>query len=91
MSTTDIPVDVDVLRAEIRKTYTEVSTDQQQEFIFPTGRAWARELGYPEPELSRVLDATVESFAVWRITGRSGGSTEGRWFSTSAAAPAQTY
>ena len=63
MSTTDIPVDVDVLRAEIRKTYTEVSTDQQQEFIFPTGRAWARELGYPEPELSRVPDATVESFA----------------------------
>jgi SAM-dependent methyltransferase len=63
MSTTDIPVDVDVLRAEIRKTYTEVSTDQQQEFIFPTGRAWVRELGYPEPELSRVPDATVESFA----------------------------
>ena len=63
MSTTDIPVDVDVLRAEIRKTYTEVSTDQQQEFIFPTGRAWARELDYPEPELSRVPDATVESFA----------------------------
>jgi SAM-dependent methyltransferase len=63
MSTTDIPVDVDVLRTEIRKTYTEVSTDQQQEFIFPTGRAWARELGYPEPELSRVPDATVESFA----------------------------
>src|SRR5256885_12127049 len=29
----------------------------------PTGRAWARELGYPEPELSRVPDATVESFA----------------------------
>ena len=63
MSTTDIPVDIDVLRAEIRKTYTEVSTDQQQEFIFPTGRAWARELDYPEPELSRVPDATVESFA----------------------------
>jgi arsenite methyltransferase len=63
MSTTDIPVDVDVLRAEIRKTYTEVSTDQQQEFIFPTGRAWARELDYPEPELARVPDATVESFA----------------------------
>jgi arsenite methyltransferase len=57
------PVDVDVLRAEIRKTYTDVSTDQDQEFIFPTGRAWARELGYPEPELARVPDATVESFA----------------------------
>jgi SAM-dependent methyltransferase len=57
------PVDVDVLRAEIRKTYTDVSADQDQEFIFPTGRAWARELGYPEPELARVPDATVASFA----------------------------
>jgi SAM-dependent methyltransferase len=63
MSTTDIPVDVDVLREEIRKTYTDVSTEHEQEFIFPTGRAWAQELGYPEPELSRVPDATVESFA----------------------------
>ena len=63
MSTTEIPVDVDVLRREIRETYTEVSTDQEKEFIFPTGRAWAQELGYPEPELSRVPDASVESFA----------------------------
>jgi arsenite methyltransferase len=57
------PVDVDVLRDEIRRTYTDVSTDQDQQFIFPTGRAWARDLGYPEPELERVPDATVESFA----------------------------
>jgi arsenite methyltransferase len=63
MSPADIPVDVDVLREEIRKTYTDVSTDQEQEFIFPTGRGWAQELGYPEPELSQVPDATVESFA----------------------------
>jgi SAM-dependent methyltransferase len=63
MSTTEIPVDVGVLRREIRETYTEVSTRQEQEFIFPTGRAWAQELGYPEPELSRVPDASVESFA----------------------------
>src|ERR1700716_2418200 len=63
MSATDIPVDVDVLREEIRKTYTDVSIDPEQEFIFPTGRAWAQELGYPEPELARVPDATVESFA----------------------------
>src|SRR6516225_9737850 len=63
MSTTQIPVDVDVLRREIRETYTEVSTKQEKEFIFPTGRAWAQELGYPEPELSRVPDASVESFA----------------------------
>jgi arsenite methyltransferase len=63
MSATDVPVDVDVLRTEIRKTYTDVSTDQEQEFIFPTGRRWAQELAYPEPELSRVPDSTVESFA----------------------------
>src|SRR6516165_6495092 len=63
MSTTQIPVDVDVLRREIRATYTAVSTKQEKEFIFPTGRAWAQELGYPEPELSRVPDASVESFA----------------------------
>ena len=63
MSATNIPVDVDVLREEIRTTYTEVSTDQEQEFTFPAGRAWAQELGYPEPELTRVPDATVESFA----------------------------
>jgi SAM-dependent methyltransferase len=63
MSATDIPVDVEVLRSEIRKTYTEVSVDQGKEQIFPTGRAWARELGYPEPELSRVPDGSVESFA----------------------------
>jgi arsenite methyltransferase len=63
VSATDAPVDVEVLRAEIRRTYTDVSADERQEFIFPTGRAWAQELGYPEPELSRVPDATVESFA----------------------------
>jgi arsenite methyltransferase len=63
VSATGSPVDVDVLRSEIRKTYTDVSTEPGQEFIFPTGRGWAQELGYPEPELSRVPDATVESFA----------------------------
>jgi arsenite methyltransferase len=63
MTKLDIPVDVDVLREEIQKTYTDVATDAAQEFIFPTGRPWARELGYPEPELSRVPDATAESFA----------------------------
>ena len=63
MRATEIPVDVEVLREEIRKTYAHVSTDPDREFIFPTGRAWAQELGYPEPELSRVPDATVESFA----------------------------
>jgi arsenite methyltransferase len=63
MSAPGIPVDVDVLRDEIQKTYTEVSTDQEQQFMFPTGRAWAQDLRYPEPELSGVPDASAESFA----------------------------
>jgi arsenite methyltransferase len=63
MSTTDLPVDVDVLREEIQKTYTEVSTDPGSDFIFPTGRAWAQELEYPEEELARVPDETADSFA----------------------------
>jgi arsenite methyltransferase len=71
VSTTDPRVDVDLLRHEIRRTYTDVSTDQARDYIFPTGRAWAQELGYPEPELSRVPDATVESYAGvanhWRL------------------------
>jgi SAM-dependent methyltransferase len=63
MSTSDLPVDVDVLRDEIQKTYTDVSTEPGQDFIFPTGRAWAEDLGYPQPELSNVPEATVQSFA----------------------------
>src|SRR5215212_5439266 len=57
------PIDIDVLRSEIERTYTEVSTEQEKEFIFPTGRPWARELGYPELELSRVPEETAASFA----------------------------
>jgi arsenite methyltransferase len=63
MSTTDAPVDVDVLRSEIQKTYTEVSAQPERDFIFPTGRAWAEELGYPQPELSRVPEESAASFA----------------------------
>ena len=61
--TTEIPVDVDVLRDAIQKTYTDVSADPARDFIFPTGRSWAQDLGYPEPELSRVPDGSVRSFA----------------------------
>src|SRR5436853_1281572 len=60
---TQAPIDVDLLRSEIERTYTEVSSAPGKEFIFPTGRSWAQELGYPGPELSRVPDETAESFA----------------------------
>lgn len=58
----EISVDVDVLRDEIAKTYTEVSARPEQEFIFPTGRAWAEDLDYPT-ELADVPEASVKSFA----------------------------
>ena len=78
MSKLDIPVDVDVLREEIQKTYTDVATDAAQEFIFPTGRSWAQELDYPEPELAHVPEATVASFAGvanhWLLGGIQPGS-----------------
>ena len=34
----------------------------RRDFIFPTGRAWAEDLGYPD-ELANVPEAAVESFA----------------------------
>jgi len=58
-----VPVDVEVLRHEIAKKYAEVSSRPDKDFIFPTGRAWAQELGYPEPELGRVPEESVASFA----------------------------
>jgi SAM-dependent methyltransferase len=58
----DVDIDVGLLKSEIRKTYARVSEEPEGEFIFPTGRAWAEELGYPG-ELVHVPEAAVESFA----------------------------
>jgi arsenite methyltransferase len=55
-------IDVELLKSEIKKTYASVSQEPDKDFIFPTGREWARDLDYP-PELARVPDAAVESFA----------------------------
>jgi SAM-dependent methyltransferase len=63
MTTTPVPpIDVDLLRSEIRKTYAAVSQEPEREFVFPTGRSWAEDLGYPDV-LANVPDAAVESFA----------------------------
>jgi SAM-dependent methyltransferase len=58
----EIDIDVQHLKSEIRKTYASVSREPDAEFIFPTGRAWAEDLGYPE-ELAAVPERSVESFA----------------------------
>lgn len=59
---TDVGIDVQLLKDEIKKTYACVSDEPAAEFIFPTGRAWAEDLGYP-PELANVPDGAAASFA----------------------------
>jgi arsenite methyltransferase len=56
-------LDVARLRSEIQRTYAAVSGEPDRDFIFPTGRAWAQDLGYPAELLARVPDASCESFA----------------------------
>jgi arsenite methyltransferase len=58
----EVEIDVELLKSEIKKTYSSVSEQPETEFIFPTGRAWAEDLGYPD-ELANVPEAAVESFA----------------------------
>jgi SAM-dependent methyltransferase len=58
----DVGIDVGLLKSEIRKTYAEVSQEPGKDFIFPTGRAWAVDLGYPD-ELAHVPESAAESFA----------------------------
>ena len=58
----DVEIDVELLKSEIKKTYASVSGEPEKDFIFPTGRAWAEDLGYPE-ELANVPESAVESFA----------------------------
>src|SRR3982750_2516526 len=55
-------IDVDLLKSEIKKTYSSVSEEPGRDFIFPTGRDWAEDLGYPG-ELANVPESAVESFA----------------------------
>jgi arsenite methyltransferase len=59
----ELGIDVEVLKCEIKKTYAKVSQEPAEDFIFPTGRAWALDLGYPPDLLARVPEAAAESFA----------------------------
>ena len=56
-------LNVELLRSEIQRTYAEVSREAGREFMFPTGRAWAQDLGYPGELLARVPEGSCESFA----------------------------
>ncbi len=56
-------LDVELLRSEIQRTYAAVSGEPDRDFMFPTGRAWAQDLGYPPDLLRRVPETSCESFA----------------------------
>jgi arsenite methyltransferase len=58
----DVEIDLELLKSEIKKTYASVSEQPEQDFVFPTGRPWAEDLGYPE-ELANVPESAVQSFA----------------------------
>ncbi len=58
----ELGIDVATLKSEIKKTYARVSNSPDEDFVFPTGRPWAEDLGYPD-ELAEVPDSAVESFA----------------------------
>ncbi len=58
----DIEIDVELLKTEIKKTYSSLSEEPSKDFIFPTGRAWAEDLGYPD-ELTNVPERSAERFA----------------------------
>jgi len=59
----DVGIDVGLLKSEIKKTYASVSDEPEKDFVFPTGRAWALDLGYPADLVSRVPEGSAESFA----------------------------
>ena len=59
----EVSIDVETLKCEIKKTYAEVAHEPGKEFIFPRGRAWAADLGYPADLLARVPERSAESFA----------------------------
>jgi arsenite methyltransferase len=58
----DVDIDVALLKSEIKKTYASVSAEPEKDFLFPTGRPWAEDLGYPD-ELANVPETAVQSFA----------------------------
>jgi arsenite methyltransferase len=60
--TTEVEIDIELLKSEIKKTYASVSEQPDKDFVFPTGRPWAEDLGYPQ-ELANVPESAAESFA----------------------------
>ena len=58
-----IDLDVDALRAAIRKEYETVALDPGRGFHFHTGRTLAAIVGYEEAWLEGIPESSIESFA----------------------------
>ena len=83
-------LDVELLRSEIQRTYAAVSGEPDRDFMFPTGRAWAQDLGYPPDLLGESPRRPVSRSPESPTPSRSARSGRARTCSTSAAAPAWT-
>ena len=62
-ATSDVAVDVNALREEVKCKYREVAIDPHRKYHFHTGRYLAKHLGYDEDFVASLPDAAVESFA----------------------------
>ena len=56
-------VEIETLRYEIRKEYTEVANNPEKDFHFHTGRPLAKMLGYDDAWVDALPEAAIESFA----------------------------
>ena len=63
MTETELLVDPEVLREQVRDKYREVATDPSRPFHFHTGRDLAHRLGYDDEAVAALPDRAVESFA----------------------------
>jgi arsenite methyltransferase len=60
---TELPVNPDALREEVKSKYRDVALNPRGEYHFHTGRPLAQRLGYDMALVERMPDAAVESFA----------------------------
>src|SRR5438067_13440792 len=60
---TDVLVDADALREQVKEKYREVALDPDATFHFHTGRPLAARLGYDADAVDGLPDRAVESFA----------------------------
>jgi arsenite methyltransferase len=62
-SNTDLKIDANALRQQVREMYSDVALAPQSEFHFHTGRLLAKRLGYSQTLIDSLPDEAVESFA----------------------------